>query len=206
RLHDPVLLAYIGGLTGIIALAVAYFPSLPPDQLQAQSSLISSLIIISIIVSFLVLGLVRKVKLFETFVEGAKDGFVTSDKIIPCLVAMLVTIGIFRASGTLDYIIGGIGSLFALMGINTEFVDALPVAFLKTLSGTADRGMMLDVASSENIGPDSFVGNLASIFRGCTETTFYILAVYFASVNIKNSRYALTAGLVADLTGIIAGV
>jgi len=206
RLLDPVLLAYIGGITGIVALAVWYFLSLPPDQLQQQSSLISSLIIVSIIVSFLVLGLVRKVKLFETFVEGAKDGFVTSVKIIPYLIAMLVGIGIFRASGTLDYIIGGIGSLFAFIGVNTDFVDALPVAFLKPLSGTAARGMMLNVADPDNFGPDSFVGNLASIFRGCTETTFYILAVYFGSVNIKNTRYALTAGLIADLTGIVAGV
>lgn len=206
RLLDPVLLAYIGGLSGIIVLGVWYFLSLPPEQLQQQSSLISSLIIITIIVSFLVLGLLRRVKLFETFVEGAKEGFVTSVKIIPYLVAMLVGIGVFRASGTLDYIISGIGSVFVFMGVNTDFVDALPVAFLKPLSGTAARGMMLDVAHPDNFGPDSFVGNLAAVFRGCSETTFYILAVYFGSVNIRNTRYALTAGLVADLAGIIAAV
>ena len=206
RLLDPVLLAYIGGVTGIIVLAVLYFLSLPPEQLQQQSSLISSLIIVTLIVGFLVLGLVRKVKLFETFVEGAKEGFTTSIKIIPYLVAMLVGIGVFRASGTLDYIISGIGSAFALMGVNTDFVNALPVALLKPLSGTAARGMMLDVAHPDNFGPDSFVGNLAAILRGCTETTFYILAVYFGSVNIRNTRYALTAGLIADLAGIIAGV
>lgn len=206
RLLDPVLLAYIGGLTAIVVLSVWYFLSLPSDELQQQSSLISSFIIITIIVSFLVLGLVRKVKLFETFVEGAKEGFQTSVKIIPYLVAMLVGIGVFRASGTLDYIISGIGSVFALMGVNTDFVDALPVAFLKPLSGTAARGMMLDVAHPDNFGPDSFVGNLAAIFRGCTETTFYILAVYFGSVNIRNTRYALTAGLIADLAGIVAAV
>jgi spore maturation protein SpmA len=124
RLLDPVLMAYIGGLTAIIVLAVAYFISLPPDQLQQQSSLISSLIIITLIVGFLVLGLVRKVKLFETFVEGAKEGFTTSVKIIPYLVAMLVGIGVFRASGALDYIIGGIGGVFALIGVNTDWVDA----------------------------------------------------------------------------------
>lgn len=206
RLLDPVLLAYIGGVTGIIVLAVLYFLSLPPEQLQQQSSLISSLIIVTLIVAFLVLGLVRKVKLFETFVEGAKEGFTTSIKIIPYLVAMLVGIGVFRASGSLDYIISGIGSVFALMGVNTDFVNALPVALLKPLSGTAARGMMLDVAHPDNFGPDSFVGNLAAILRGCTETTFYILAVYFGSVNIRNTRYALTAGLIADLAGIIAGV
>lgn len=206
RLIDPVLLAYIGGLTAIIVVAVTYFLSLPPEELQQQSSLISSLIIVSLIVGFLVLGLIRKVRLFETFVEGAKEGFTTSVKIIPYLVAMLVGIGVFRASGALDHIISGIGSVFAFMGMNTDFVDALPVALLKPLSGTAARGMMLDVAHPDNFGPDSFVGNLAAILRGCTETTFYILAVYFGSVNIRNTRYALTAGLVADLTGIIAGV
>jgi spore maturation protein SpmA len=206
RLLDPVLLAYIGGLTAIVVLCVAYFVSLPPEELQQQSSLISSLIIVTLIVGFLVLGLVRKVKLFETFVEGAKEGFATSVKIIPYLVAMLVGIGVFRASGTLDYIISGIGSVFALMGVNTDFVDALPVALLKPLSGTAARGMMLDVAHPDNFGPDSFVGNLAAIFRGCTETTFYILAVYFGSVNIRNTRHALTAGLIADLAGIIAAI
>ncbi|HLT82427.1 MAG TPA: nucleoside recognition domain-containing protein [Cyclobacteriaceae bacterium] len=206
RLIDPVLLAYIGGLTAIIVVAVTYFLSLPPEELQQQSSLISSLIIVSLIVGFLVLGLIRKVRLFETFVEGAKEGFTTSVKIIPYLVAMLVGIGVFRASGALDHIISGIGSVFAFMGMNTDFVDALPVALLKPLSGTAARGMMLDVAHPDNFGPDSFVGNLAAILRGCTETTFYILAVYFGSVNIRNSRYALTAGLIADLAGLIAGV
>src|SRR5690606_29426825 len=206
RLIDPVLLAYIGGLTAIIVVAVTYFLSLPPEELQQQSSLISSLIIVSLIVGFLVLGLIRKVRLFETFVEGAKEGFTTSVKIIPYLVAMLVGIGVFRASGALDHIISGIGSVFAFMGMNTDFVDALPVALLKPLSGTAARGMMLDVAHPDNFGPDSFVGNLAAMLRGCTETTFYILAVYFGSVNIRNSRYALTAGLIADLAGLIAGV
>ena len=206
RLIDPVLLAYIGGMTAIIVVAVAYFLSLPPEELQQQSSLISSLIIVSLIVGFLVLGLIRKVRLFETFVEGAKEGFTTSVKIIPYLVAMLVGIGVFRASGALDYIISGIGSVFAFMGMNTDFVDALPVALLKPLSGTAARGMMLDVAHPDNFGPDSFVGNLAAILRGCTETTFYILAVYFGSVNIRNMRYALTAGLIADLAGVSAGV
>ena len=204
RLLDPVLLAYIGGFTLLIALAVLYFLSLPPDQLQQQSSLISSLIIISIIISFLVLGIVRKVHLFETFVEGTKDGFVTSVKIIPYLVAMLVGIGVFRASGTLDFIISGIGGAVGALGLNTDFVDALPVAMLKPLSGQGARGMMLDI--SRTFGADSFAGNLASVFRGCSETTFYVLAVYFGSVNIKNTRYAVSAGLIADLGGFIAAI
>jgi spore maturation protein SpmA len=204
RLLDPVLLAYIGGFTLLIALAVLYFLSLPPDQLQQQSSLISSFIIISIIISFLVLGIVRKVHLFETFVEGAKDGFVTSVKIIPYLVAMLVGIGVFRASGTLDFIISGIGGAAGALGLNTDFVDALPVAMLKPLSGQGARGMMLDI--SRTFGADSFAGNLASVFRGCSETTFYVLAVYFGSVNIKNTRYAVSAGLIADLGGFVAAI
>lgn len=204
RLLDPVILAYAGGATLLVSLAVLYFLSLSPDQLQQQSSLISSLIIISIIISFLALGLRKKVNLFETFIEGAKDGFVTSVKIIPYLVAMLVGIGIFRASGTLDYLVDGIGSLVAALGFNTDFVDALPVALLKPLSGSGARGMMLDI--SKTFGPDTFAGNLASIFRGCSETTFYVLAVYFGSVNIKNTRYAVTAGLIADLAGFIASI
>lgn len=204
RLLDPVVLAYGGGATLLVSLAVLYFLSLSPDQLQLQSSLISSIIIISIVISFLVLGLRKKINLFDTFIEGARDGFVTSVKIIPYLIAMLVGIGVFRASGTLDYFVEGIGSIVGALGLNTDFVDALPVAMLKPLSGSGARGMMLDV--SRTFGADSFAGNLASIFRGCSETTFYVLAVYFGSVNIKNTRYAVGAGLIADLGGFIAGV
>lgn len=204
RLLDPVVLAYGGGATLLVSLAVLYFLSLSPDQLQLQSSLISSIIIISIVISFLVLGLRKKINLFDTFIEGARDGFVTSVKIIPYLIAMLVGIGVFRASGTLDYFVEGIGSIVGALGLNTDFVDALPVAMLKPLSGSGSRGMMLDV--SRTFGADSFAGNLASIFRGCSETTFYVLAVYFGSVNIKNTRYAVGAGLIADLGGFIAGV
>jgi len=204
RLLDPVVLAYGGGATLLVSLAVLYFLSLSPDQLQLQSSLISSIIIISIVISFLVLGMRKKINLFDTFIEGARDGFVTSVKIIPYLIAMLVGIGVFRASGTLDYFVEGIGSIVGALGLNTDFVDALPVAMLKPLSGSGARGMMLDV--SRTFGADSFAGNLASIFRGCSETTFYVLAVYFGSVNIKNTRYAVGAGLIADLGGFIAGV
>lgn len=204
RLFDPVLLAYIGALTLLIAASVWYFLSLPPDQLQPQASLASSLIIITIIISFLVLGLVKKVHLFETFVEGAKEGFIISVRVIPYLIAMLVGIGVFRASGTLDSLVGGAASLLSILGINTDFVDATPVAMLKPLSGQAARGMMLDI--SRAFGPDSFQANLAAVFRGCSETTFYILAVYFGSVNIKNTRYAISAGLLADLAGMVAAV
>jgi spore maturation protein SpmB len=163
-------------------------------------------IIISIIVSFLLLGLKRRIPLFETFVEGAKEGFETSIKIIPFLIAILVGIGLFRTSGALNYIIQGIAWGFTQMNINSDFVGALPVAFLKPLSGQAARGMMIEISKTTPGGPDSFVANLAAIFRGCAETTFYILAVYFGSVNVRKTRYALTGGLVADVAGIIAAI
>lgn len=204
NLLEPVVLAYLAGLSGIVWAGVSYFASLPQEELQRQSTLFTSVIIITIIVSFLLLGLRRRVPLFETFVEGAKEGFETSIKIIPFLIAILVGIGLFRTSGALTYIIQGIAWVFGLMNINTDFVEALPVAFLKPLSGQAARGMMIEV--SKSVGPDSFVANLAAIFRGCAETTFYILAVYFGSVSVRKTRYALTGGLIADVAGIIAAI
>jgi spore maturation protein SpmA/spore maturation protein SpmB len=204
NLLEPVVLAYLLGLSGLVWAGVSYFASLPQEELQRQSTLFTSVIIITIIVSFLLLGLKRRIPLFETFVEGAKEGFETSIKIIPFLIAILVGIGLFRTSGALTYIIQGIAWVFAQMNINTDFVGALPVAFLKPLSGQAARGMMIEV--SKSVGPDSFVANLAAIFRGCAETTFYILAVYFGSVSVRKTRYALTGGLIADVAGIIAAI
>lgn len=204
NLLNSVVLSYLMGFSLIIGGSVYYFTTLNQDQLTVQSNLISSFIIITVIISFLILGLIKKVPLFETFVEGAKEGFETSIKIIPYLIAILVSIGVFRASGTLDYFTGGIGWMVAVAGMNTDFVDALPVAFLKPLSGGAAKGMMVETIKT--YGPDSFVGRLASILRGCTETTFYILAVYFGSVNIRKTRYALTVGLIADLVGVITGI
>jgi spore maturation protein SpmA/spore maturation protein SpmB len=204
NLLEPVVLAYLVGLSGIVWAGVSYFASLPQEELQQQSTLFTSVIIITIIVSFLLLGLKRRIPLFETFVEGAKEGFETSIKIIPFLIAILVGIGLFRTSGALNYIIQGIAWVFEQMNINTDFVGALPVAFLKPLSGQAARGMMIEV--SKSVGPDSFVANLAAVFRGCAETTFYILAVYFGSVSVRKTRYALTGGLIADAAGIIAAI
>jgi spore maturation protein SpmA len=206
NLFEPVVLAYLVGLSVFIWLGVSYFASLSQEELQQQSSLFTSVIIISIIVSFLLLGLKRRIPLFETFVEGAKEGFETSIKIIPFLIAILVGIGLFRTSGALNYIIQGIAWGFTQMNINSDFVGALPVAFLKPLSGQAARGMMIEISKTTPGGPDSFVANLAAIFRGCAETTFYILAVYFGSVNVRKTRYALTGGLVADVAGIIAAI
>ena len=204
NLFDRVVMAYIVGFSAVIALATYYFSSLPQEALQLQSNMISSLLILSVIVTFLVLGFKNKVPLFETFIEGAKEGFQISIKIIPYLVGFLVAIGIFIASGSMEMILGGIAFMLALTGMNTDFVDALPVAFLKPMSGGNARAMMLSIMNEH--GPDSFVGRLASIFRGCTETTFYVLAVYFGSVGIRNSRYAVTCGLTADFVGIIVGI
>lgn len=203
---DSVMLRYAFAFITFIGLTVYYFASLPPDELKQKSSLISSFIIISIIISFLLLGLKKGLPLFETFVEGAKEGFETAIKIIPFLIAMLVSIGLFKESGALDFFINGIAWCFIQIGVNTDFVEALPVAFLKPLSGSAARSMMITISETTAGGPDSFVANLAGIFRGCAETTFYVLAVYFGSVNIRKTRYALTGGLIADFAGIIAAI
>jgi spore maturation protein SpmA len=208
KVFDTIVLGYIGGLSCIILIMVWYFSSLSPEDLQQQSSLFSSIIIISIIIGFLALGLRKKIPLFETFVDGAKEGFATSIKIIPYLVAMLVGVGVFRASGALNFLIDGIAWTFGLLNINTDFVKALPVAFLKPLSGAAARGMMIEISKTymETNPPDMFTVNLAAVLRGCAETTFYILAVYFGSVNIRKTRYAVTAGLVCDFAGFIAAI
>ena len=153
---------------------------------------------------FLIIGLIKKVNLYETFIEGAREGFEVAVKIIPYLVAMLVGIGVFRASGAFDWIMHGIGSFIAFLGFDTRFVDALPVAFMKPLSGSGARGMMVEAMT--NFGPDSFAGRLASVFQGTTETTFYVIAVYYGAVNIKRIRYTVGCGLLADLAGVFAAI
>jgi spore maturation protein SpmA len=204
NLFNKVIMLYLGGFSLFLAFIVWYFTSLDQQALQSQSQLYSSLIILTLIVSFLALGWYRKVPLFETFVEGAKEGFDIAVKIIPYLVGFLVAIGLFRVSGSLGYITEGIAWVVGGLGFDTRFVDALPVAIMKPLSGGSARGMMLDTIDA--FGVDSFVGRTASIFRGATETTFYIIAVYFGSVSIRKTRYAITAGLLADISGIIAGI
>lgn len=204
NLFDPVLLAYLLGAIGLIGVAVWYFSSLPDAQLQRQSLLFSSFIILSIIIFFLGLGIRSKIPVFETFIDGAREGFETAVKVIPFLVAFLVAIGIFRSSGALPYFIEGIRWSVSLFTERTEFVDALPVGIMKPLSGAGARGMMIDI--SKTYGVDSFVGNLASVFRGCAETTFYVLALYFGSVSIRKTRYAVAGGLIADLFGILGSI
>jgi spore maturation protein SpmB len=199
-----VVLLYIGGFLIFLIGLIAYLSILPQDKLMVVSSVASNLIIFMVIIGFVILGVVKKVNVYEAFIDGAKEGFSIAIKIIPYLIAILVAVGVFRTSGALDYIIQGISGIISMFGLNTDFVEALPTAFMKPLSGSAARGMNLEVMKT--FGPDSFVGRLSCIFRGAAETTFYILAVYFGSVNIKKTRYSVPAALVADLAGIVAGI
>ncbi len=204
NLFNRVILAYLGSFSLLIGTVIWYFSTIPAQQINTISSVSGNLIIFGIIISFISLAMFRKVNVYESFIDGAKEGFGISIKIIPYLIAILVGIGVFRASGAMDYLINGIGLGFAWLGLNTDFVAALPTAFMKPLSGSGARGMMVDTMN--NFGADSFAGRLACVFQGSTDTTFYILAVYFGSVGIKKTRYALTCGLIADLAGVIAAV
>jgi spore maturation protein SpmA/spore maturation protein SpmB len=204
NLFDKVILAYLGGLSAIIAGIIIYFSHLPKEQISSISTFSANFILMSIIILFIVLAFIKKVNVYDAFIEGAKEGFNTSVRIIPFLVAILVAIGIFRASGAMDFIISGIEKFFALLGIDTQFTGALPVAFMKPLSGTGARGLMID--AMRTFGPDSFVGRLSCTLQGTTDTTFYIVAVYFGSVGIKNTRYSIGCGLLADLAGFTAAI
>lgn len=198
------ILLTLGGITTVILLLLYTVSRLPKDQVALWSDFTAAFILLSIIVSFVLTATIRKVNVYESFIDGAKDGFKVAIGIIPYLVAILVAIGLFRTSGALDFIVDGIGYLVGLTGINTEFVDALPTAFMKPLSGSGARGMMLD--AMDKFGVDSFVGRLVGVIQGSTETTFYVLAVYFGSVSIKKTRYAVGCALLADLAGIIAAI
>ena len=204
KLWDRTIMAYLGGITLFIISLIWYFSTLDKDQITAVSNIVSNLVLFSIIISFILLGVKHKINVYESFIEGAKDGFKTAVKIIPYLVAILVAIGVFRASGAMDSFINGIAWIFSHLGINTDFIGALPTALMKPLSGSGARGMMVDAMT--NYGPDSFVGRVASTLQGSTDTTFYILAVYFGSVGIKKTRYAVVCGLLADFAGIIAAI
>ncbi|GAA0560986.1 nucleoside recognition domain-containing protein [Chitinophaga japonensis] len=197
-------LVFFGGFALLMLGLYTWLHNMPPADVALYTGLLGGLIIFSIIVSFLVLGFIRRINVYDVFIDGAKDGFKTVIMIIPYLVAILVAISAFRSTGCMDYLVNGIGSFFAWMGLNTDFVPALPVGLMKTLSGGAARGLMVDVM--QHYGADSFAGRLACIMQGSTETTFYILAVYFGSVNIRNTRYALTCGLIADFIGVVAAI
>ena len=204
NLFQPMVLAYIGGLTALIVALFLYLGTLDKEGLEMASNLISSSIILGIIFGFIILAAIKKVNVYESFIDGAKEGFGVAIKIIPYLIAMLCAIGVFRSVGAMDYLVDFFRWFFQLFGFDTRFVDGLPTAFMKPLSGSGARGMMVE--SWGTFGVDSFVGKLTSIFQGSTETTFYVLAVYFGSVGIKNTRYAATAGILADLAGVIAAI
>ena len=204
NLFNKVFLGYFAVFSLIISGLIWYFVQLPREQVNAQSSLIANIILFLIIISFIVLAVRKKVNVYEAFIEGAKEGFGVAIKIIPYLIAILVGVGVFRTSGALDFLIDGMRSFFALVGLNTDFVDALPTAFMKPLSGSGARGVMIETMNQ--MGADSFAGRLACCFQGSTDTTFYILAVYFGSVSITKTRHAVVCGLLADLASIIAAI
>ena len=204
RLLEPVVMAYLGAMTLAVGSLVFYFSRLPREVMERQSSLISNFAIFGVIITFLILAARRRVPLYETFVEGAKDGFKVAVGIIPYLVAMLVAIGVFRASGALDWLLTGVRWGVEGMGIDSRWVDGLPTILMRPLSGSGARGMMLETMTA--MGPDSFAGRLVSVVQGSTETTFYVLAVYFGSVGIRNTRHAVGCGLAADLAGAIAAI
>lgn len=204
NIFNKTILLYLGSITALLVGLLFYLKSLPGDELGTISSVLSNLILFSIIISFIVAGIIKRVNVFDAFIEGAKDGFNVAIKIIPNLIAILVGIGIFRTVGGLDLICDGLAWCFQAIGVDTEFVPALPTALMKPLSGSGARGMMIDAMNT--FGADSFAGKLACIFQGSTDTTFYIIAVYFGSVGIRKTRHAISCGLIADFAGIVAAI
>ena len=204
NLFNRTLMLFLGALCTLVALIIWGFSAMPREQMDVVSSTFANVFLCAIIACFIIAGMRKKINVYDTFIEGAKEGFQTAVRIIPYLVAILVAIGVFRASGAMDFLIDGIAWCVALVGGDTEFVGALPTALMKPLSGSGARGLMVDAMTT--YGADSFVGRLACLFQGATDTTFYILAVYFGSVGIRKTRHAVTCGLLADLAGIIAAI
>ena len=204
RIWDKVILATFGGLSLLIVGLLLLVKSLPEPTVSLYSSAISNFLLFSIIIGFIASGIRKKINVYDAFIEGAKEGFHTAVTVIPYLVAILVSIGVFRASGAMDYVVDSIGLLFQSLGLNSDFVPALPTAFMKPLSGSGARGMMVDAMT--RYGADSFVGHLSCLFQGASDTTFYILALYFGSVGVKQTRYSVGCGLLADAAGVIAAI
>ena len=204
NLLNRTLLLFLGALCTLVALIIWGFSAMPREQMDVVSSTFANVFLCGIIACFIIAGMRKKINVYDSFIEGAKEGFQTAVRIIPYLVAILVAIGVFRASGAMDFLIDGIAWCVALVGGDTEFVGALPTALMKPLSGSGARGLMVDAMTT--YGADSFVGRLACLFQGATDTTFYILAVYFGSVGIRKTRHAVTCGLLADLAGIISAI
>ena len=204
NLLNRTILLFLGGMSLVVTGIIYAFSTLSRTQIDVYSTTIANVFLFIIIIGFIVAGIQKKVNVYDAFVEGAKEGFSTAVRIIPYLVAILVAIGVFRASGAMDYLIGGVENLVKLCGINSDFVGGLPTAIMKPLSGSGARGLMVDAMTT--YGADSFVGRLACIFQGSTDTTFYILAVYFGSVGIAKTRHAVPCGLIADAAGIISAI
>ncbi len=198
------ILGFLVAMTGLIVGTVLLFQALPQNQVNVISSLVANIILFGVIILFIAKAMSRKINIFDAFIDGAKDGFKTAVTIIPYLIAMLVGIGVFRASGAMDFLMEGLRGLVALTGADTRWVDGMPTALMKPLSGSGARGMMID--AMKTFGADSFAGRLSSVMQGSTDTTFYIVAVYYGAVNIKNSRYTVPMALLADLCSILAAI
>ncbi|MEI7675160.1 MAG: nucleoside recognition domain-containing protein [Bacteroidales bacterium] len=204
NLLNRVILAYLGGLSLVVGSIIWFFSHLPQEKIALYSNFGASFALLSIIIGFLIAGMRKKINVYNSFIEGAKEGFQTAVMIIPYLVAILVAVGMFRASGAMDMLISGMKISFDAIGVNSQFVDALPTAMMKPLSGSGSRGMMVDAIKT--FGVDSIIGRMVSVIQGSADTTFYILAVYFGSVGVKNTRYAVGCGLLTDLAGIVAAI
>ena len=204
RLLNKIFISWIGGITALIAGLVWYVSTLDREEMMVFSSIFSNGLLLLIIIAFIGGALYKKVNVFEAFIDGAKEGFTTCIKIIPYMVGMLVGIAVFRASGAMDLLIMGVEKIVSIFTDETEFIGALPTAFMKPLSGSGAKAMMVE--AMKTYGVDSFVGRLSCLFQGAADTTFYIIALYFGSVGIKKTRYAVSAGLIADLGGVIAAI
>jgi len=204
NLFHRVILIYLGGLTVLVGGTLYYFSTLGPEEIGVISRVFGNLVLFGLFVSFIALAFFKRINVYEAFIEGAKEGFDVAVKIIPYLVAILVGIAVFRASGTMDYLVQGISYLISLAGIDTAFVDALPVAFMKPLSGSGARGLMVELMATK--GADDFAARVACVIQGSTETTFYVLAVYFGSVAIKKTRHALPCALISEFVGVVAAI
>ena len=204
NIFNTAILGFFGSLSAIIIATILIFNSMTQEQISVISSLAANLILFTIIVLFILKGMNKKINVFEAFIDGAKDGFSTAVKIIPYLIAILVGIGVFRASGAMDFLMNGLKALVAPMGFDTRWVDGMPTALMKPLSGSGARGMMID--TMKIFGADSFAGRLSSVLQGATDTTFYIVAVYYGAINVKNSRYTVPYALLADFAGVIAAI
>lgn len=204
NLLNRTMLLTLGGMALVVGAIIWAFGQLDKDQMNIVSTSVANILLMTIIVAFVLAGMKHRINVYDAFVEGAKEGFTTAVRIIPYLVAILVAIGLFRASGAMDMLINGVATLVKALGGNSDFVGALPTALMKPLSGSGARGMMVDAMTT--YGADSFVGRLSCIFQGSTDTTFYILAVYFGSIGIRKTRHAVACGLLADLFGVLAAI